>query len=142
MFSYVVAIRINVEGSWISQWNQQLCLMQMHFNRQSAFLWEPTVFLLFIYWYEEHPMQWILGKNNKMQSCFFNFTFCYINDVIYIYQLIQYSKACFNQDFLYRVLVLARKVSKQGFLLVMLKSSHRTFQLSVYNPLHINIICI
>ena len=37
---------------------------------------------LFIYWYEEHFMQRILGKNDKMQSLSFNFTFRYTDDVL------------------------------------------------------------
>ena len=47
---------------------------------------------------------------------------------VYISQLIRYSRACDSyQDFLDRGLLLTRKLLSQGFLLVMLKSSLRTF---------------
>jgi hypothetical protein len=43
---------------------------------------------------------------------------------VYIFQLVRYSRACGSyQDFLDRGLLLTRKLLKQGFLLVMLKSS-------------------
>ena len=47
---------------------------------------------------------------------------------VYISQLIRYSRACGSyQDFLDRELLLTRKLLNQGFLLVKLKSSLRTF---------------
>ena len=47
---------------------------------------------------------------------------------VYITQLIRYSRACGSyQDFRNRGLLLTRKLLNQGFLLVKLKSSHRTF---------------
>jgi hypothetical protein len=47
---------------------------------------------------------------------------------VYISQLIRYSRACGSyQDFLDRGLLLAKKLLKQGFLLVKLKSSLRKF---------------
>ena len=47
---------------------------------------------------------------------------------VYISQLIRYSRACGSyQDFLDRDLLLTRKLLNQGFLLVKLKSSLRTF---------------
>ena len=48
--------------------------------------------------------------------------------IIYISQLIRYSRACDSyQDFLDRGLLLTRKLLNQGFLLVKLKSSLRIF---------------
>ena len=47
---------------------------------------------------------------------------------VYLSQLIQYSRACGSyQDFLDRGVLLTRKLLKQGFLLVKLKSWLRTF---------------
>jgi hypothetical protein len=47
---------------------------------------------------------------------------------VYISQLVQYSRACGSyKDFLDRGLLLTRKLQNQGFLLVKLKSSLRTF---------------
>ena len=47
---------------------------------------------------------------------------------VYISQMIRYSRVCvFYQNFLGRVLLLTRKLLNQGFLLVKLKSSLRTF---------------
>ena len=47
---------------------------------------------------------------------------------VYISQLIQYSRACGScQDFLDSELLLTRNLLNQGFLLVKLKSSLRTF---------------
>jgi hypothetical protein len=47
---------------------------------------------------------------------------------VYISQMIRYSRACGSyQDFLDRGFLIARKLLNQGFLLVNLKSSLRTF---------------
>ena len=47
---------------------------------------------------------------------------------VYISQMIRYSRTCGSyQKFLDRGLLLTRKLLNQGFLLVMLKSSHRKF---------------
>jgi len=47
---------------------------------------------------------------------------------VYISQMIRYSRACGSyRDFLYRGLLLTRKLLNQGFLLIKLKSSFRQF---------------
>ena len=69
-----------------------LCLMDVFFNRQSVFLWGPTLllfvstFLLFL-WGRRHTMA-SQGKPEKrlIQSC--NFPFCYIEVIRLVILLI------------------------------------------------------
>jgi hypothetical protein len=63
---------------------------------------------------EGHTMQW--RKTNRIQGQTMIYTFC-------ISQLKRYSRACyFNHYFLYRGLLLTKKLRNQGFLVVNLKS--------------------
>jgi hypothetical protein len=60
--------------------------VDVFFNRQSAYLWVqtelPNLADLFLYLYEEDFIQGFLMKNEKKQARSFNFTFCYIDDVL------------------------------------------------------------
>ena len=62
-----------------------LSLMDVFFNRQSAYLWvqnAPLLADLFRYSYEADVIPGLLKKNEKKLARSFNFTFQYIDDVL------------------------------------------------------------
>jgi hypothetical protein len=61
-----------------------LWLVDVFFNRQSAYLWVQTAVLadLFLYSYEADFIQGLLKKNEKKLTRSFNFTFRCIDDVL------------------------------------------------------------
>jgi hypothetical protein len=63
-----------------------LSLVDVFFNRQSAYLWAtncaPLLADLFLYSYEADVIQGLLKKNEKKLARSFNFTFRYIDDVL------------------------------------------------------------
>jgi len=67
-----------ISSKFLSFWltTNLLYLLEVFFNRQSAYLWTDV----FLYSYEAEFIQELLKKNEKKLARYFNFTFRYIDD--------------------------------------------------------------